>query len=423
MYPTTSSLFTSQQQQQSSSSSLPSTIAITAYWEAIRIASGSRDQAYSVATIQESVRYYIPHMLLAINQYGRLTLTIQNNSATPITVEASAATFQDGLPTLAWLGTEPSGGGSGSSSTTPVVLSYAEKSITLNPITVSISSGHAGTISTRQLVLYNAVEKKVKDAVAIVKLVLYAEGGGGGGSRTKIGEATLKFVIVSVAEDEPHAIGGPYLPTNSLATHISIVEGPAAPWITNIYGALSTLLNNLSTNNILNWLTSQFDAQILGFIAVTSRNGNGERLAKLLVFLKETSPIAPIAVIIAALAGLALVVGLIFAVGYLVQVQSIASIAQPIAASIRSKDEMVNQVLNDPNLTADQKASLINAITNYDQKLKELVDSTTTLVRSTEPLPPIQGPALNLAPLLMIMLFMPLTSMLLSSIADIGGEE
>lgn len=372
---------------------VPTTIAIEGRWSAVNLTTGSLEQEYNVLLIRERPYLYIPYMLLAVNQKGRITFTITNRSSSNLRVEVGGVVFFDGLDPVVWIGTE----GTQSSES----MTFAGKTQSYNPQVVNISANSMATVTTKDLFLYNAIKGIVKDGTAFIKIRIKDADTG-----TFLGEGGLKFVIVSVASDEPLRLGGPHIPTLDI-THVSVVEGFFAPFVSNVYGALSSLLNKLGAQDVVNTLSRQFDANITGYVAVTSMNGRGERIPKLLVLFKEASPIAPIAVIIAVIAGLALAIGLIFAVGYLIQVQSTASIAQPVAASIKEKDEIVNKVLQDPNLTPEQKTELVTAIGDYYTKLADAVDKTTTAVRKTEPLPPIGGGGLDLGgiltPLVMIL--------------------
>lgn len=361
-------------------------------WYAINMSTGREQQRYNISVFTDkTVTQHIPYTLLAINQKGKIDVIIQQSTNATITVEAVAGVFQDGLDPLVWLGVEPSG------TSQTITLSYAGKSLNIVPATATVAPNTPTTITTRDIVLYNSVRGIVKDATVIFKF-RFKQG------NNVIGEANVRFTIVSVADNEPLAIGGPYMAASG-ATHISVVEGVFASFVLNAYSALSNLLNRLAQQDVLSMLTSRFDAQILGFVAVTAKNGRGETIPKLIVYLKEASPIAPIAVIIAILAGIALIFGIIFATGYMMQSMANLNISQAIQSAVTEQNKLASTIINDPNLTSEQKQQLLESLNNYYNRMTENIDRTITTIRNTEPLPiaGIGTPILNmLAPLLVV---------------------
>lgn len=349
-------------------------LAVQLQWYTSNISTGEEKQRYNISIFtNNSVLHHIPYALLANNQKARIDISITNNSQTPLIVEAGAVVFQDGLPPLVLLGTE--------SDTPSDSITYGEITQGYNPYPVSIGGGAArtATITTKDLVL--AREELVKDATIIFKFRIKDQT-----NNSTIAQFTAKFIAIAVAEDEPLANGGPYLPIADISSisHISIVEGFFAPFVNNVYQALSDLLNRLTMQNILAELSRRFGASIKGFVAVTSRNGRGERLPKLIIFLKEGSPIAPIAVIIAILAALALILGIIFTSGYLIQTLANLNISQAIQSTVTERNKLAETIVNDPNLTAEQKQQMLDAVQRYYDNVTANIDKTITTIRRTE---------------------------------------
>ena len=370
-------------------------------WEAVNISTGTREQSYTISTFTENRIYTnIPYIFLRNNQKGRLR--IQITTQVPLTIEIGAGIFQDELDPLLLIGIE------GNTDT----ITYAGRSISYNPFRLNVSTN--AEITSNDLLLANTVAGIVKDAQIIVKIRFKQQNTNNLLFETKIG-----FIALAVANDDPLGLSGPYIPTTDF-THIAVLEGFAAPFVSNIYQALSNALNYLTTPNVISFLNQRLDATITGYITYTAMNGKGDRVPKLLVFMRETSPIAPAIVIAAIIGGLLLVLGIIFTYAYLVKTQAELTVAQSIDKYLQDKTQLANKILNDPNLTPEQKTQTLNALNNYYSDISQNIDKVLTSIRSVQPIPTTTEPITGF---LGLALMIPLISIIPSLMRDMIGEK
>jgi aspartate 1-decarboxylase len=177
--------------------------------------------------------------------------------------------------------------------------------------------------------------------------------------------------------------GGPYV--RSAGTHVIALEGTFAPFVGNVTGALTTVANGISA--AIPQLNRTFDAQILETHTATAVNSKGERIAKVTFVVKEQSPIAPLVVIIGAVAGLAAAAGIIFAIGYvqktsaeIKEVQTREVFVTEMARQLGDRQKTAEMIVTNPTLTTEQKTQMLDALSRYYSALTTDVERTTTFL-------------------------------------------
>jgi aspartate 1-decarboxylase len=177
--------------------------------------------------------------------------------------------------------------------------------------------------------------------------------------------------------------GGPYVRRSG--THVIALEGTFAPFVGNVTGALTTVANGISA--AIPQLNRTFDAQILETHTATAVNSKGERIAKVTFIVKEQSPIAPLVVIIGAVAGLAAVAGIIFAIGYvqktsaeIKEVQTREVFITEMARQLGDRQKTAEMIATNPNLTTEQKTQMLDSLSRYYNALTTDAERTTTFL-------------------------------------------
>lgn len=349
------------------------------YWSVYKNTPSNIQQRYVTAMYNSNGTVFkLPYMFIAPDQNGKLELVVYNHMSTPIKVEVGAALFRDGLePAIIFGLEEPQ----------RMTISYAGRSVGLNPWSMNVDPGQRNSRDSRLIIVTG--RDLIKDGILIVRIVIKT------GDGRILSENLVSFAVISVAPDDPLAIGGPYVPTNNLdITHVAVVEGIFAPFVQQPYQALRELANRLGMQDVLNQLAQRFDAQILGIILATTRNGYGNRNAKAIILLKEASPIAPILIIITVLAALAITLGIIYFAGQLIQNIANLNITKTIESAVDNCNNVMNRIMNDPNLTPEQKQQMMQACTDLVRVISEGgIDKAITINRSSEP--PIGGNFIN----------------------------
>jgi hypothetical protein len=192
--------------------------------------------------------------------------------------------------------------------------------------------------------------------------------------------------------------GGPYVRRSG--THVIALEGTFAPFVSNVAGALTTLANGISS--AIPQLNSIFDAQILETHVSTAVNSKGERIAKVTFIVKEQSPIAPLVVIIGAVGGLAAVAGIMFAIGYVQkvgveekEVEGLVRIIELLDRRLQEQQKTLELILQNPALTPEQKAALMDAIARYYQNAATGLEPLTTFLPGFAPQLPFGLPKID----------------------------
>jgi aspartate 1-decarboxylase len=193
----------------------------------------------------------------------------------------------------------------------------------------------------------------------------------------------IRYGIQVLEDGSSLTKGGPYV--RSAGTHVIALEGTFAPFVGNVTGALTTVANGISA--AIPQLNRTFDAQIVETHTATAVNSKGERIAKVTFVVKEQSPIAPLVVIIGAVAGLAAVAGIIFAIGYvqktsaeIKEVQTREVFVTEMARQLGDRQKTAEMIVTNPTLTTEQKTQLLDALSRYYNSLTTDVERTTTFL-------------------------------------------
>jgi len=198
----------------------------------------------------------------------------------------------------------------------------------------------------------------------------------------------ITYAIELVEDGSKITKGGPYV--NNVGTHTVVVEGRFTSWaLANVANALTGLANAIQKN--LPMLNNVMDAEIKEVHLVTAKNTKGEKVAKAVFIVNEKSPIGAIGVILSVLGGLALIFGIVFTIGQIRQVgiqEKSVELTEKYLAWINTqteeKNNMINKILENPNLTSDQKRELIDSVSRSFDEMMKNVGASTTLLPSTQ---------------------------------------
>lgn len=175
------------------------------------------------------------------------------------------------------------------------------------------------------------------------------------------------------------------------ATHIITLEGSPIGDITQVLQRLTSLFGQ---STVIASLVRSMDAgEIIQVVNIPVTTADGKRRVKSVFVVREGSPIAPIGLIIVAVAGLAAIAGIIYAIGHVMQIRKeekeleaqvrlAETRTQIMERTVGDATSLARNITENPNLTLQEKQALLDALSSYMSALTTDVERSTSLLPS-----------------------------------------